>query len=189
MATAYRMRFIATSRSLTLGVSARLGCEVRSPPLWNHDAVSRISSRRVNRSAAGGIVPIEFDRERATTIKGDLVMYDTMKMLAVIGIYLLLLAGWIAVFLVPILVWRSRVRRRGYPGLRAYLRDLPQTDEEKLDAVELTLKGVVLCIIGLLFPPLVLIGAVPLYYGARKWASTALGIAGAKDAASDELSP
>ncbi len=113
---------------------------------------------------------------------------EILSLVMGIGIGLLLLAGWIAVFLVPILVWRSRVRRRGYPGLRAYLRELPQTEEEKLDAVELTLKGAVLCIVGLLFPPLVLIGAVPLYYGARKWASAALGITGAKDAASDELS-
>jgi hypothetical protein len=113
---------------------------------------------------------------------------DVLRFLASTGILLLLLAGWIAVFLVPILVWRGRVRRRGYPGLGAYLRELPQTDEEKLDAVELTLKGAVVCIIGLLFPPLVVIGAVPLYYGARKWASVALGIAGPKDDASDELS-
>jgi hypothetical protein len=105
-----------------------------------------------------------------------------------IGLGSLLLAGWIVVFLVPIVIWRSRVRQRGYPGLRAYLHALPHTEAEELDAIELTLKGAVLCIIGLLFPPLVLIGAVPLYYGARKVASAALGITGAKDAASDELS-
>jgi hypothetical protein len=113
---------------------------------------------------------------------------ESLKFLATLGILLLLLAGWIAVFLVPILVWRSRVRRRGYPGLRAYLRELPHTDAETLDAVELTLKGAVLCVLGLLFPPLVLFGAVPLYYGARKWASAALGIKGAGDTAYDEPS-
>jgi hypothetical protein len=113
---------------------------------------------------------------------------DAWWLLVSIGLVLLLFAGWIAVFVVPIWIWRSRVRRRGYPGVMAYLRELPRTEEEKLDAVELALKGVVLCIIGLLFPPLVLVGAVPLYYGARKWASVALGIAGAKDVASDELS-
>jgi hypothetical protein len=79
-------------------------------------------------------------------------------------------------FLLPILIWRRRVRRRGYAGLGAYLREVPQTEEEKLDAVDLTLKGVVLCVLGLLFPPLVVIGLVPLYYGLRKMASVKLGI-------------
>ena len=32
-----------------------------------------------------------------------------------------------------------------------------------MDAVELTLKGVVICALGLLIPPLVLVGLVPLY--------------------------
>jgi hypothetical protein len=98
----------------------------------------------------------------------------------VVGIVsgLLLFVAWIALFLVPVLIWRGRVRRRGYPGLRAYLRELPQTKEQKLDAVELTLKGIVICILGVLFPPVVLIGLFPLYYGARKVASVSLGIAG-----------
>jgi hypothetical protein len=79
-------------------------------------------------------------------------------------------------FVAPILIWRARVRRSGYPGLLAYFRELPKTDLEKMDAVELTLKGVVLCALGLLFPPLVVIGLVPLYYGLRKLAALQLGI-------------
>ena len=101
---------------------------------------------------------------------------DTLWFLLAIGGGFLLFAAWIAVFLVPVLIWRRSVRRRGYPGLRAYLRELPMTEEEKLDAAELTLKGVAVCILGLLFPPLVLIGLVPLYYGGRKVAAVALGI-------------
>jgi hypothetical protein len=106
---------------------------------------------------------------------------DSLQLLLVIGGGFLLFAAWIAVFLVPVLIWRRGVVRRGYPGLRAYLRELPQTEEEKLDAVELTLKGVAICAVGLLIPPLVLIGLVPLYYGARKVASVTLGIKGAGD--------
>ena len=113
---------------------------------------------------------------------------DFLRFFGGLALVVLLLAGWIAVLLVPILIWRSRVRRRGYPGLMAYLRELPHTEAEMLDAVELTLKGAVLCVLGLLFPPLVLIGAAPLYYGARKWASVTLGIKGASDASSDEPS-
>jgi hypothetical protein len=114
---------------------------------------------------------------------------DVLRFFATTGLLLLLLAGWILVLLVPILVWRGRVRRRGYAGLMAYLRELPHTEAETLDAIELALKGAVLCLISLLFPPLVLIAVVPFYYGARKVASAALGIAGDKGAASDELSP
>jgi hypothetical protein len=80
------------------------------------------------------------------------------------------------IILVSFRIWQKRARERGYPGLLAYLKDLPQTDEAKLDAVELTMKGLIICILGLLFPPLVLIGAVPLYYGGRKIAATILGI-------------
>jgi hypothetical protein len=83
--------------------------------------------------------------------------------------------------LLPLLVWRVRVRRRGYRGLGDYLRQLPQTDAEKLDAVELTMKGVVLCLLGLLFPPILVYGLVPLYFGARKLAAVRLGIEGEED--------
>ena len=47
-----------------------------------------------------------------------------------------------------------------------------------MDAIDLTLKGLVICVVGLLFPPATLIGLVPLYYGARKMASVSLGITG-----------
>ena len=107
---------------------------------------------------------------------------ETLKLVVVVGSVVLLLAGWIAVFLVPVVIWRRNVRTRGYPGLLAYLRELPQTQEEKMDAIELTLKGVVICALGLLIPPLVLVGLVPLYYGARKLASVTLGIKAAGDA-------
>jgi hypothetical protein len=102
---------------------------------------------------------------------------DNLWILAGIGGGLLLLTMWIGVFLVPLYIWRRNVRRRGYPGLKAYLRELPQTEEEKLDAVELTLKGAVICLVGVLIPPVLLIGLVPLYYGARKVAAGTLGIA------------
>ncbi len=111
-----------------------------------------------------------------------MVSEDVLKFVMTIGIGLLFFAGWAAVLLTPLIVWRNRVIRRGYPGLRAYLRELPRTEEETLDAVELTLKGIAICVAGLLFPPLVLIGLVPFYYGARKWAAAAMGIAGADDA-------
>jgi hypothetical protein len=92
------------------------------------------------------------------------------------GVFLLLV--FFGLLVLPILIWRGRVRRRGYAGLGAYLREVPQTEEEKFDAVDLALKGVVLCVLGLLFPPLVVIGLVPLYYGLRKLAAVKLRFKG-----------
>jgi len=88
------------------------------------------------------------------------------------AIGLLILVG---VPLLSLYIWRRRVRRRGYPGLKAYLRETPRTDAQKLEAVELTLKGVVICLLGVFFPVAVLIGLVPLYYGARKVSTFLLG--------------
>ena len=73
---------------------------------------------------------------------------------------------------------RRNARLAGYGSLGAYLRAAPRTDAEKRDAVDLALKGVVLCLLGLLFAPLLLIGLVPLFYGTRKvvYGSMGLGI-------------
>jgi hypothetical protein len=87
-----------------------------------------------------------------------------------------LLALFVGMPLLVLHVWRTRVQRRGYPGLKAYLLEVPQTEQQKLDAIELTLKGSVICILAVIFPVLVVIGLVPLYYGARKMAAIALAV-------------
>ena len=73
---------------------------------------------------------------------------------------------------------RRNAQVAGYGSLGAYLRAAPRTDEEKRDAVDLALKGLVLCLLGLLFAPLLLIGLLPLFYGTRKvvYGSMGLGI-------------
>jgi hypothetical protein len=92
------------------------------------------------------------------------------------------LGGLIAVILiVGAVLWtrfRSKARNLGYPSVGRYLAAAPRSDEEKRDAVNLALQGVVVCICGLLFPPFLLIGLFPLFYGARKvaWASMGLGL-------------
>lgn len=73
-------------------------------------------------------------------------------------------------------------RRFGYDSMGDYLRAAPVTDEEKRDAVDLTLKGVVVCLLGLLFPPLILIGLVPLFFGGRKMAYGWMGLGLVDDA-------
>lgn len=100
-------------------------------------------------------------------------------------------AGLLAVLLaviVGIVVWvigslvrggQRKAREAGYPSLGAYLRAAPRTDSDKGDAADLFLKGVVICLLGLLFPPLLLIGLFPLFFGGRKlmYASMGLGLA------------
>jgi len=87
----------------------------------------------------------------------------------------------IVIFTVVFVVWRSlrrQAERFGYGSVGAYLEAAPRTDGEKREAVNLTLKGVVICLLGLFFPPLILIGLFPLFFGARKmaWASMGLGL-------------
>ena len=65
----------------------------------------------------------------------------------------------------------------GYHTLRAYLRAVPRDDIEKRAAVDLTSSGLVLCVLGALFAPLIIIGLVPLYYGVRKVAMIGMGLA------------
>lgn len=71
-----------------------------------------------------------------------------------------------------------RARRFGYPSTGAYLRTAPGSDAEKRDAADLAIRGLVLCVLGLLLPPVVLIGLAPLFYGGRKllYATMGLGI-------------
>lgn len=103
-----------------------------------------------------------------------------------------LLAFWLpvgAMILMPLVIslivivmmWRGlrrKAREFGYPSRGAFLRAAPATDEEKRHATDLMLKGVVICLFAWLFPPALLVGAFPLFYGARKvcYASMGLGL-------------
>ena len=61
-----------------------------------------------------------------------------------------------------------RARAVGFAQVFVYLRAVPESDVQKLDALDLALKGIVITSLGVLFPPLIIIGLVPLYYGGRK---------------------
>jgi hypothetical protein len=93
----------------------------------------------------------------------------------------------LGVFVVPVIVaivlvagmvrrLRRQAREHGYDSLRAYLRAAPQTDQEKRDATDLALKGLVLCLLGLILPPVLLVGIFPFFYGARKVAYASMGL-------------
>jgi hypothetical protein len=80
-----------------------------------------------------------------------------------------------------IVVWRSlrgRAKQFGYSSFGEFLRAAPATDAEKRHATDLMLKGIVICLSGLLFPPALLVGIFPLFYGGRKvcYASMGLGL-------------
>jgi hypothetical protein len=70
----------------------------------------------------------------------------------------------------------SRARRFGYASRSAYLRAVPQTDEEKHEAVDQALKGLVISLVGVVFFPLLLVGLFPLYIGGRKTAYALMGL-------------
>jgi len=76
----------------------------------------------------------------------------------------------------------KRAKRFGYGSTRDYLRAAPRTDAEKRDAVDMALKGLALCVLGLVFPPFVLAGLVPLFYGGRKMAYASMGLGLVDDA-------
>jgi len=91
----------------------------------------------------------------------------------------------VVVGLVAVRFWRNlgrQARRAGYASTGDFLRAAPRTDDEKRDAVDLTLKGLVVCVLGLLFPPFLLIGLFPLFYGARKLAYASMGLGLVDDA-------
>lgn len=72
--------------------------------------------------------------------------------------------------------YRVKAREGGFASLDDYMRATPRTDAEKQDAVDLALRGLVLCVIGLLLPPFLIVGLFPLFYGARKMAYWAMGL-------------
>ena len=95
-----------------------------------------------------------------------------------------------AVFLIIVIAvavkFQKSLRRKaleaGHPTFFAYMRAVPRSDNEKMDAVDLTLKGLVISFLGLLFPPLLLFGLFPLFYGARKLVYVSMGLGLVDDA-------
>ncbi|NVJ68918.1 MAG: hypothetical protein HWE08_01105 [Alphaproteobacteria bacterium] len=87
---------------------------------------------------------------------------------------LMMIAGLSLLVLVIVLVmstlgrYRRLAREQGYASLGDYLRAAPSTDREKREAVDLALYGLAFCMVGLAFPPLVIVGVFPLFFGGRK---------------------
>jgi multisubunit Na+/H+ antiporter MnhB subunit len=89
---------------------------------------------------------------------------------------LVITVGAVVVMAAVLLRQQRKAREAGYRSLGAYLSAAPRTDQEKRDAADLALKGLVVCLLGLIFPPLLLVGLFPFFYGARKVVYAAMGL-------------
>ena len=96
--------------------------------------------------------------------------------LVVVGLLAVLVLGVLLALVTLVMRESRKARRAGYASFWAYLAATPKTDAEKRAAADLALKGVVICFLGLLFPPLILVGLVPLYFGARKVIHVSMGL-------------
>ncbi len=72
--------------------------------------------------------------------------------------------------------YQEKARARGHATLMGWLKTIPVSDQDKQDAVDLSLKGGVACLLGLVFPPLLVIGVIPLFYGLRKLLYAGMGL-------------
>jgi len=84
--------------------------------------------------------------------------------------------GTVTFFVLFLRKVRREARAFGYPSMGAYLRAAPGSDREKQAATDLALKGLVVCLLGLIMPPLLVIGLFPFFYGARKVAYASMGL-------------
>ena len=105
-----------------------------------------------------------------------------LMVIAILTVALLVVVSTIVVAFRILKTYRRKARHAGYSSLGDYLRATPRSDEEKRDAVDLAARGLVICILGLVFPPLLLIGVFPLYFGARKVAYSSMGFGLFEDA-------
>ncbi len=108
-------------------------------------------------------------------------MFQYLPTVIFLTMILLVIGAVIGGLVIVVMLFRTQQRKAvqaGYPSLAAYLWAAPRTDEERRDAADLALKGVVMCLLGFVFPPLMLIGLFPFFYGTRKlvYASMGLGL-------------
>ncbi len=102
--------------------------------------------------------------------------------LLISGLSILVAAIVIGLVLMIWTMLQRRARQAGYARLGAYLRAAPRNDAEKRDAIDLALKGLVICLLGLILPPFLLVGLIPFFYGARKVAYGSMGLGLVDDA-------
>ncbi|NKB38215.1 MAG: hypothetical protein GKR93_13805 [Gammaproteobacteria bacterium] len=97
-------------------------------------------------------------------------------------IFVFILFMLFTIIIIPVLViayrsyYGNRAYRFGYDSRAEYLKSSPKSDDEKRDAVDQACKGLVTCLLALMFPPLLLVGLFPLFYGTRKTIYACMGL-------------
>ncbi len=98
------------------------------------------------------------------------------------GLFVFVLFILVTIIIIPVLIityrnyYGNRAYRFGYASRAEYLKAAPKSDDEKRDAVDQACKGLVTCLLALMFPPLLLIGLFPLFYGTRKTIYACMGL-------------
>jgi uncharacterized membrane protein len=87
------------------------------------------------------------------------------------------LAALVVAAVLAAMALRRKAARAGYASIGDYLRAVPRSEQEQREAVDLALQGLMCCLVGLIVPPLILVGVFPLYYGARKVLYAQMGLA------------
>ena len=99
----------------------------------------------------------------------------SIRILVILAVVVLTIAT-VTILSILYSMFRRKATKAGYDSIRVYLRAVPRSDEERRDAVDLASTGALLSLLGVIVPPLLLIGVFPLFYGGRKIAYTALGL-------------
>jgi hypothetical protein len=106
-----------------------------------------------------------------------------MMFVLIAGAVAFLVLGVIAAYIFgAVQGYRRTASAQGYASLGEFLRAAPRTDADKREAVDMMMQGMVLCVLGLAFPPLLLVGVFPLYFGGRKVSYSAMGLGLVNDA-------
>lgn len=101
---------------------------------------------------------------------------DDPKVWAVFLPVLLVLLVALVWSLIAVIRTRQRAREAGFKRVSDYMLAVPRNDREKREAVNMAFRGLALCVLGIVFAPLLLLGVFPLYYGGRKIILTLLGM-------------
>ena len=98
---------------------------------------------------------------------------STTAIAILVAVIVVLIAGGVVAYR---RIYGNRAAHFGYPSRSAYTRAVPRTDEEKREAVDQAFVGLVVCLLGLMAPPLLLVGLFPLYVGGRKTVYVLMGL-------------
>ena len=94
----------------------------------------------------------------------------------IIGILVMTVVVITAIVIVRFFIrLRREAKRAGDRSVWDFLRSPPRSDREKKTSIDLALLGIILCMLGVLFPPFFL-GIFPFFFGMRKLIYSWMGL-------------